>query len=93
MRLLGLVPNTNKIKIALRPGLIHACENMDDSNKESFSPNSSQLVMSPMTATTADIDKRILLLTGKNHTMWAFWMILGNIIQSLLSVFYDTFEK
>jgi len=72
MRLLGLVPNTNKIKIALR--LIHACENMDDSNKESFSPNSSQLVMSPMTATTADIDKRILLLTGKNHTMWAFWM-------------------
>jgi len=30
--------------------------------------------MSPMTATTADVDKQILLLTGENCTMWAFWM-------------------
>ena len=30
--------------------------------------------MSPMTATTTDVDIRILLLTGKNCTMWAFWI-------------------
>jgi hypothetical protein len=36
MRLFGLVPSENKIKIDLRQGLIHACESMDYLNKESF---------------------------------------------------------
>ena len=27
-----------------------------------------------MAATKTDVDKRILVLTRKNHTMWAFWM-------------------
>ena len=30
--------------------------------------------MTQMTATTTHSDKGILLLTGKNYTMWAFWM-------------------
>jgi hypothetical protein len=72
MRLLGLVSSKKKIKIDLRQGLIYACESMGDSNRESFSQSHLKVVMSPMTATTADVDKRIFLLTGKNNTMWAF---------------------
>jgi hypothetical protein len=30
--------------------------------------------MSPMAGTTTDVDKRILLLTGKKYRMWAFCM-------------------
>ena len=30
--------------------------------------------MSSMAATSDDFDKRILLLTGENYTMWALWM-------------------
>jgi hypothetical protein len=37
MGLLGLVPREKKINIDLRKGLLHACESMGDSNKESFS--------------------------------------------------------
>jgi len=37
-------------------------------------PISSQVVMSSMASTTTDVDKRILLLTGKNYNIWAFLM-------------------
>ena len=30
--------------------------------------------MSSMASTTTDVDKRILLLTGKNYNIWAFLM-------------------
>ena len=39
-----------------------------------------------MAATTTDVDKRVLLLTGKNCTMWTFWMKAGLMKKGLWHV-------